>query len=94
MRADSVIIAPVLTEKTTALREQNKFVFRVDARANKIEIVKAVEELFGVRVVNCNIVKVRRKPKRQRLARGFTSEWKKAIVTLAAGQGIEIFEGA
>ena len=94
MRADSVIIAPVLTEKTTALREENKFVFRVDNRANKIEVVKAVEELFGVNVVGCNIVKVRRKPKRQRLARGFTAEWKKAIVTLAAGQGIEIFEGA
>ncbi len=94
MRADSVIIAPVLTEKTTGLREQNKFVFRVDNRANKIQVSKAVEELFGVNVVGCNIVKVRRKPKRQRLARGFTSEWKKAIVTLAEGQGIEIFEGA
>ena len=94
MRADSVIIAPVLTEKTTALREQNKFVFRVDSRANKIEVSKAVEELFGVNVKQCNVVKVRRKPKRQRLARGFTSEWKKAIVTLAEGQGIEIFEGA
>ncbi len=94
MRADSVVIAPVLTEKTTALREHNKFVFRVDARANKIEVAKAVEELFGVNVVACNVVKVRRKPKRQRLARGFTSEWKKAIVTLTEGQGIEIFEGA
>lgn len=94
MRAESVIVAPVLTEKTTALREQNKFAFRVDARANKIQVSKAVEELFGVRVVNCNVIKVQRKPKRQRMSRGYTAEWKKAIVTLAEGQSIDIFEGA
>lgn len=94
MRADSIIIAPILTEKTTAMRENNKFAFRVDPRANKIEIAKAVEELFNVQVVGCNVLKVYRKPKRQRLARGYTSEMKKAIVTLAEGQRIEIFEGA
>lgn len=94
MRPESVIVAPVLTEKTTALREQNKFAFRVDSRVNKIQVAKAVEELFNVKVTDCNIVKVRRKPRRQRLARGYTSEWKKAIVTLAEGQSIDIFEGA
>ena len=79
MRADSIIIAPILTEKTTAMREANKFAFRVDPRANKIQIAKAVEELFGVKVLGCNVLKVYRKPKRQRIeaateCRGDTAE--------------------
>ena len=93
MSPDKVIIEPVLTEKTNLLREQNQYVFRVDARANKIEIKKAVKALFSVDAVACNVVNVKPKPKRVRYQKGFTSSWKKAIVTVSAGQKIGIFEG-
>lgn len=93
MRADAVIIEPVMSEKTTVLREQGKYVFRVDSRANKVQVMQAVQELFGVKPVSCNIVTVKRKPKRQRVAKGYTSAWKKAIVSLGKGDTIGIFEG-
>jgi large subunit ribosomal protein L23 len=94
MDADKVIIEPVLTEKANALRETNQYVFRVDARANKIQIKSAIRELFGVHPVACNVLNVSRKPKRVRYKQGFTASWKKAIVTLSPGETISIFEGA
>ncbi len=94
MDADKVIIEPVLTEKANALRETNQYVFRVDVRANKIEIKSAIRELFGVHPVACNVLNVARKPKRVRYKQGFTTSWKKAIVTLSPGETIGIFEGA
>lgn len=100
MRADQVIIEPVLTEKTNAMREdeQKKYVFRVSPRANKIQIERAVQELFKVHPVACNVMKVKSKPKQTRtkagVRRGGTTPWKKAIVTLAAGDSIEQIEGA
>ena len=94
MDADKGIIEPVLTEKANALRETNQYVFRVDARANKLQIKSAVRQLFGVHPVACNVINVARKPKRLRYKQGFTSSWKQAIVTLSPGETIGIFEGA
>lgn len=93
-KASKIIIEPVVTEKTNELREKHRYVFRVDTRANKIQIIKAVRDLFDVHPVCCNIIMVKRKPKRQRYKLGYTASWKKAIVTLPAGENIKIFEGA
>lgn len=93
MKSKEVIIEPVLTEKTNALREKNQFVFRVDARANKIEVVQAVKSIFNVTPVSCNIVNVKGKPRRVRHQIGRTPSWKKAIVTLKSGDSITLFEG-
>ena len=94
MRADEVIIRPLLTEKSNFLREQNKSSFVINPHANKIEVMKAVEELFNVKPVSCNIIRVKGKPRRVRYALGKTSSWKKAVVTLKEGESIALFEGA
>jgi len=93
---DKIIIEPILTEKTNALREKNKYVFKVNQKANKIQVMKAVREMFSVKPVSCNIMNVKRKPRNVRSRSGYrighTSAWKKAIVTLHPGEKIEIFE--
>lgn len=100
MDARSIILAPVVTEKTNAMREEarKKYVFRVDSRSNKIQIMQAVTELFSVKPVACHVMNVKPKPRNFRSKSGFrvghTSHWKKAIVTLKAGDKIDIFEGA
>ncbi len=100
MDAKKVILEPVVTEKTNALREgaNRKYVFCVDVKANKIMVMQAVKELFSVKPVACNIINVKRKTRTVRSRSGYksghTSEWKKAIVTLSAGDSIDIFEGA
>jgi large subunit ribosomal protein L23 len=94
MRADEIILEPLLTEKSNVQREQNKYSFVVSPRANKIEVMKAVEELFKVQPEACHIVNVKGKPRRVRFAVGKTASWKKAVVTLKEGQTISIFEGA
>jgi large subunit ribosomal protein L23 len=71
-----------------------KYTFRVDDRAHKTQIAKAVEEIFDVRVAAVRTAKVRSKPKRRGLHQGRTRSWKKAVVQLAAGDRIELFEGA
>ncbi len=93
MKLNDIIIEPVLTEKTNDLREQSKYVFRVDPRANKIQISQAIQDLFDVTPVACNIVNVTGKPRRVRHRMGYTSSWKKAIVTLKSGESIALFEG-
>jgi len=94
MDLDQVIIEPIVTEKSNQMREKNKYSFRVDSRANKNQIIQAVRKLFNVHPIQCNIVKVKRKPKRVRYQPGYTASWKKAIVTLRSGEVIQIFEGA
>ena len=91
---DQVIIEPVLTEKTNVLREQNKYVFRVDPRANKIQVIEAIKDLFDVHPVKCNIINVKGKPKRVRYRKGYTASWKKAVITLPESEKIALFEGA
>ena len=88
----SIIQEPVITEKATILREGNKYAFRVDSKANKIQIRQAVEEIFSVKVESVRTVKVPSKPKRQGLYQGRRAGWKKANVTLKAGDSIEITE--
>ncbi len=90
----SVIIRPVISEKTYALIAAGKYTFRVDDRAHKFEIKDAVEKAFGVEVVKVRTSKVRSKPKRRGVDTGRTRSWKKAVVELAPGETIELFEGA
>jgi large subunit ribosomal protein L23 len=89
-----VLIKPVVSEKSYEQITQNRYTFKVHPDAHKTQIRQAVEELFDVKVVAVNIVKVQPKPKRRGLTRGTRSGWKKAIVELKAGDSIEIFEGA
>jgi len=93
LEADQIIIAPVVTEKTNLLRERGTYVFKVDSRANKPQIMHAVRHLYSVNPVSCNVMRVKGKPKRQRYQLGLTSQWKKAVVTLRAGEKIAQFEG-
>jgi large subunit ribosomal protein L23 len=88
-----VILAPVITEKATLLSEQNKVVFRVSRDSTKDEIAAAVEELFKVKVTKVNTLNVKGKTKRFRGRPGRRSDVKKAIVTLAEGQSIDISTG-
>lgn len=89
-----ILLAPVVSEKSYSLIEVGKYSFRVHPSAHKTQVRQAVEELFDVKVVGVNIVKVKPKPKRRGVHRGTKPGWKKAIVQLAEGDKIEIFEGA
>ena len=93
MNARSVIIQPVISEKSYALLAANKYTFRVHERANKTQVRKAVEEIFGVRVEDVRTVNVKPKPKRRGWTSGKRRRWKKAIVTLHPEDSIELFEG-
>lgn len=93
MQLEDVLIEPVVSEKATMLREQNKYVFIVRPDANKYQISAAVAKLFNVNVVKCTTMNVKGKPKRTRGIPGKTSAYKKAIVRLAPGQTIQAFEG-
>ena len=94
MDPHQVIIRPVISEKSYNLIEsEGQYTFQVDKRANKNQVKRAVEEAFDVRVEKVNTANVKSKPKRQGLTRGRTSTWKKAVVKLAAGERIELFEG-
>lgn len=89
-----VLKRPVVTEKTTAMREvAGNYVFEVDTDSNKIEIRQAVEKLFNVRVKDVRTAIVRGKFRRTRKGIGRKPNWKKAVVTLHDGETIELFEG-
>ena len=91
MKAHTIIKSPVITEKSTDLSEKyNKYSFAVDGRANKIEIKRALEEVFKVKVIKVNTVKMRGKQRRVRFRQGKTPDWKKAIVTLRKEDKIEL----
>jgi large subunit ribosomal protein L23 len=99
MRADEVIIAPVLSEKTNIAREGEckKYTFKVDRRANKYEVSAAIADHFKVKVDKCNVLIVKGKTKNSRgkggTTKGSTGNWKKAVVTLAKGEMIQAIEG-
>jgi large subunit ribosomal protein L23 len=89
-----IIERPLLTEKSMDLSHSGKYTFRVATDANKIEIAEAIEKMYKVKVTKVNTITVRGKPRRVgRFAQGRTSDWKKAVVTLATGQQITLFEG-
>lgn len=89
-----IIIRPVITERSMTDMEENKYTFVVDKRANKIDIKKAIESIFDVKVQNVNTMNIRGKVKRQGMTSGRRPNWKKAIVTLTDdSEPIEFFEG-
>ncbi len=92
MNSNDVIIKPVISEKSTALMEDNKYVFKVAMSSNKLMVKQALKELFGVTPEKVNIVNVRGKNRRLRYRVGKRAAWKKAIVTLTAGDSIAIFD--
>ena len=90
-----VITSPLITEKGTLVNEQaNQVLFKVTRDANKVEIQRAVEQFFNVKVVKVRTVNVLGKTRRVGRSMGRRSDWKKAYVTLAEGQRIDFFEGA
>ncbi len=91
--ARDIIIKPIISEKSYDLTELSKFTFKVDKRATKPEIRRAIEEIFSVNVTAVNTINMKGKPKRQGVSSGHRADWKKAVVTLVEGQSIEVFEG-
>ena len=82
MMAEDIILAPVVTEKSSSQIAEGKYTFRVNKKATKIDIKRAVEKLFEVKVLNVNTMTVKGKEKRVGRSVGKTSDWKKAIVTI------------
>lgn len=94
MLAHEVIIRPIITEKTMGGMPNKKYTFKVAKDAGKIQIAKAVEKVFGVKVAKVNTLKVRGRYRRKGKFSGYTASWKKAYVTLKPdSKGIEFFEG-
>jgi large subunit ribosomal protein L23 len=97
LTAHEIILRPVISEKSMDESGRGKYTFAVRDDANKIQIKAAVQELFKVDVIGVNVLTTKAKEKRRGTKRGrisgFTTPWRKAIVTLAAGQKIEFFEG-
>lgn len=87
-----IIIRPLVTEKNTNLMALNKYSFEVDRNASKPQIRQAIEAIFNVSVTDVHTMNVRGKLRRRGREFGYTRDWKKAIVTLAEGDRIEIFE--
>ncbi len=93
MEHTKVLIRPVVSEKSYVLSAANRYTFRVHRDAHKTEIRQAVEELFGVHVVDVRTLSVKPKPKRRGASQGATRAWKKAIVQVHEGENIPIFHG-
>ena len=97
LQASEIILRPVISEKSMDETQRGKYTFRVHINANKFQVKEAIEELFKVEVVTINVSTNKPKEKSRNRGRsrveGWTSKWKKAVVTLAAGQKIEFFEG-
>ena len=92
--AQDIILRPIITEESMQNIALKKYTFKVAKDANKIEIAKAAEDLFGVKVAKVNTVSVRGKLRRQGRFEGYTASWKKAIVTLTEdSKTIEFFDG-
>ena len=91
---EDIIIKPIIKEASMDMLDAKKYVFKVASRATKADIANAVEEMFKVTVADVNTINMKKKPKRMGVHAGYTSEWKKAIVTLTAdSKTIEFFDG-
>ena len=91
---EDIIIRPVITEASMDMLDAKKYVFKVQSNATKADVAAAVEAMFKVKVASVNTINMKKKPKRMGVHAGYTSEWKKAIVTLAAdSKTIEFFDG-
>jgi large subunit ribosomal protein L23 len=92
--ARDIILAPVVTEKSVSVLSEKKYTFRVAKNANKIQIAQAVSEIFGVTVAKVNTISMKGHLRRQGRNEGYTSAWKKAIITLTPdSKTIEFFDG-
>lgn len=91
MTAHEIIIRPIVSEASFDKMEQNKYTFEVAKDANKYQIKDAIQEIFNVHVVRVNTLIVKPKTKRVRYVAGKTRSWKKAVITLAEGETIEVF---
>ncbi len=92
-QAYRILVKPLITEKATQLSAENKYVFVVALKSNKIEIAKAIQAVYGVKPVKVNLSNVSGKKVTRGKIRGQRKDWRKAIVTLAKGQTIKIYEG-
>ena len=92
-QAFNVLIKPLITEKATNVGIFNKYIFMVANHTNKIEVAKAIEEVYGIKPIKVNIVTVGGKDVRYGRITGKRRDWKKAIITLPAGKTINIYEG-
>jgi large subunit ribosomal protein L23 len=92
-RAYCVLVKPLITEKASVLASQNKYVFVVKKDTNKVEVMKAVSEVYGVKPTTVNMIRMEGKDVRYGRYSGKRSDWKKAIVTLPAGKTIQVYEG-
>ena len=88
-----ILIQPIVSEKSYALMDEGKYTFEVDPRSNKTEIKIAVEQIFGVKVVSVNTINRKGKTRRTRFGLGKRKDVKRAVVTVGAGQAIDIFSG-
>ena len=93
MNSRTVIVRPVISEKSYELLAANKYTFRIHAEANKTQVRQAVEDIFDVRVTDVRTANVKPKPKRRGWTAGRRRAWKKAVVTLHPEDTIELFEG-
>ncbi|MEO6349393.1 MAG: 50S ribosomal protein L23 [Candidatus Limnocylindrales bacterium] len=95
--ASEIVLRPVISEKSMDETQRGKYTFRVHSDANKLQVKDAIEELFKVNVIDVNVSTTKAKEKSRNRGRtrikGWSSPWKKAVVTLASGQKIEFFEG-
>lgn len=94
LQLNDIVIEPVISEKSTMLATQKKYVFKVHPSSNKIMVKAAIEKLFNVKVKDCNTINIKGKKRRDRKKRGsftFTPGWKKAVVTLKEGS-FDFFE--
>lgn len=91
MLAEEVIIKPIVTERSSMGLQEGKYTFKVNKKATKVEIAKAVEKLFEVKVLNVNTMTVKGKEKRVGAHKGMTSDWKKAIVTIDTNPSEETY---
>jgi large subunit ribosomal protein L23 len=93
IEAEKIILRPIVSEKSYAQIDHNRYTFEVHPKAHKTMIAQAVEKLFNVKVVGVSTMHVRPKPKRRGWTAGRTTAWKKAVVELAPSDKIEFFEG-
>jgi large subunit ribosomal protein L23 len=87
-----IVIRPVISEKSYDMIEHNRYTFEVAKTASKPQIAQAVTDIFGVTVTSVNTMNVTGKPRRVRVAKGKTRDWKKAVITLKEGDSIEFFQ--
>jgi large subunit ribosomal protein L23 len=88
-----VLVKPLVTEKATALGSENKYIFVIDNKANKLEVVKAIWSVYGVKPIQVNIIRMKGKRVSRGKIRGKRKDWKKAIITLKPGEQIKVYEG-